>query len=258
MWSFVSRPQAFPHSKTTAALSILPPRPAKSRKTRSVCISVPTSCFSINTHTADSSFSMTKNESVKSCDKEDLEGASIQPAFLTDCLSTGIFKESLSQEFCNRADIAVSNDSAVNIDNSDNFGSGSGQEELITGIKVIAGQIFFDHWDIFFPSKFHNQIASDTDQSASFDRRSVQRAFFDNENVISAGFGNITHVVIHNALRDVVIQSLYFRQNVVKIIEALDLWRNGQRVISHCNGADDFHPFFVKLFGVKLDFVSDN
>ena len=69
--------------------------------------------------------------------------------------AVGVFEKFCSEPLCNRAGLAVADDTAVNFNNADDLGGGSGKEKLIRDIQVKSRKIPFNNRNIFLLCQFY-------------------------------------------------------------------------------------------------------
>ena len=68
--------------------------------------------------------------------------------YLLFLLSVSVLEEFVSQQTCNRSGFAVADHPSVDLHNSDDLGSGTGEEKLVADIQIKSREIFFNDLNI--------------------------------------------------------------------------------------------------------------
>jgi hypothetical protein len=80
-----------------------------------------------------------------------------------------------------------------------------------------------------------------------------QRTMFDDKDIVSSAFGNLSRRVQHNAFLASGLTGLDLCQHIVQIIERLDPWIEAFRRNPAGRKRDDFAPLPIALLRIELD-----
>ena len=101
-------------------------------------------------------------------------------------------------------------------------------------------------------------IAGDAFQNAGVERRRLQHAAADEEDVVARAFGDFALVIEHQGFDAAGLQAFDLGQNVVQIIQRFDPRVERGRMVANRAGGDDFQAVAVEIFRIELDLVGDD
>ena len=108
------------------------------------------------------------------------------------------------------------------------------------------------------PGQLDHGVAGDPFEDAGVDRRGVQLAAADEEDVVAGALGDLALVVEHQGFEAAGVGPLDLGQDVVQVVERLDPRVERARVVAHRAGGDDLQAVLVELGGIEADGVGDD